>query len=61
MCRASEICTKCFEQREHSTETCEWDASQVTDMGYTFAEAKKFNGDVSTWDTSQVTSMYQMF
>ena len=37
------------------------DLSGVTDMGYTFSGAEKFNGDLSGWDTSAVTNMADMF
>ena len=43
-----------------------WNVSQVTDMGYMFAQAfdgdqAAFNADLSHWDVSQVTKMAQMF
>ncbi|MRX66331.1 BspA family leucine-rich repeat surface protein [Maribacter luteus] len=37
------------------------DLSLVTNMSYMFAEATKFNGDISAWDVSNVTNMEGMF
>ena len=38
-----------------------WDVSNVTDMGYLFANAQMFSQDISAWDTSKVTDMTYMF
>ena len=38
-----------------------WDTSSVNDMAYMFANAKSFNGDVSSFDVSSVTAMTWMF
>ena len=37
-----------------------WDASNVTNMGYMFCDSK-FNGDISNWNVSNVTDMQYMF
>ena len=38
-----------------------WDVSNVTNMGFMFAEATVFNQDISSWDVSSVTVMGFMF
>jgi surface protein len=38
-----------------------WDVSNVTNMGFMFAEATVFNQDISSWDVSSVTVMVFMF
>ncbi|KNG79042.1 BspA family leucine-rich repeat surface protein [Mycoplasma sp. HU2014] len=52
-----------FKQVQSSsiTNLDKWDTSNVTDMGWMFAEAKNFNQDISKWNTSNVTTMYSMF
>ncbi len=37
------------------------DLSNVTDMGFMFADAVNFNSDVSNWDVSNITNMSRMF
>ena len=37
------------------------DLSGVTDMSHMFANASRFNGDISSWNVSQVTDMSYMF
>jgi len=39
----------------------DWDTSGVTDMGYLFVNAAKFNADISKWNTSMVIDFTQMF
>jgi surface protein len=39
----------------------EWDVSNVTDMSSIFANAQKFNQDISQWNVSNVTDMNGMF
>jgi surface protein len=38
-----------------------WDVSNVTDMGFMFANATAFNQPIGNWDVSNVTDMKQMF
>ncbi len=38
-----------------------WNTSNVTDMGYLFAQSRKFNQAIGNWNTSNVTSMLGMF
>ena len=38
-----------------------WDVSNVTDMGFMFANATAFNQPTGNWDVSNVTHMKQMF
>ena len=35
--------------------------SNVTNMGYMFFNAEKFNQDISSWNVSNVTDMQRMF
>ena len=39
----------------NSNEVCKWDVSNVTDMDYTFNNAREFNQDIGAWSTGKVT------
>ena len=40
---------------------CDWDVSNVTNMGNMFRRALSFNQPIGDWDVSNVTDMESMF
>lgn len=49
----SNMFQNCF--KFNNSEVCKWDVSNVTDMDYTFNNAREFNQDIGAWSTGKVT------
>ena len=48
-------------QTPGTSNTLQWDTSDVTRMDDMFNNATAFNGNISSWNVSNVTSMARMF